>query len=66
MFLLIKQGFIVLLSFVLLTNIVPINSDDKKVRYKMSFYILNSFISGHITIHNSSYLLLLHKKILAH
>ena len=36
-------------------------SDGKKLRYKMDCYILPSFISDHIIIHNYYYLLSLCK-----
>ena len=47
-------------------------SDGKKLRYKMDCYILPSFISDHIIIHNHYYLLSLcktqikAKKVLMH
>ena len=42
------------------TNVL-INSDGKKVRYKIDCYIFVSFIRDHITIHNHYYLLSLCK-----
>ena len=36
---------------------VSMNSDDKRVRYKIDCYILHSFISDHATIDNYNYLL---------
>ena len=53
------------------TVTVPINSDDKKVRYKMDYYIFHTFlivviyitinITNNITIHHRYYLLSLRK-----
>ena len=44
-----------------ITGTTLVNSNDKKVRYKIDCYILRSFISDHITIHNRYYLLSLCK-----
>ena len=41
------------------TSTVSINSDHKKVRYTMDYYISHSFISGHITTHNRCYFLIM-------
>ena len=44
-----------------ITGTTLINSDGKNLRYKMDCYILPSFISDHIIIHNHYYLLSLCK-----